>query len=72
MLLYQVMNASLHLCAELMTLIFEVIALRFDLFDTFPDGVSYACHGGSTRPMMLLGCPSLGGGGRLWRVSLLS
>ena len=72
MLLHQVMNASLHLCAELMTLIFEVIALRFDLLDTFPYGVSNACHGGSTRPMMLLGCPSLGGGGRLRRMSLFS
>jgi hypothetical protein len=72
MLLHQMMNASLHLCAELMTLIFEVIALRFDLLDTFPDGVSDAGHGGSTRPMVLLGCSSLGGGGRLGRIFLKS
>jgi hypothetical protein len=71
MLLHEMMYATVHLCAELMTLIFEVIAFRFDLLDTFSDGVSNARNGSGARPMMLLGCPSLVGRS-LRRLSLQS
>ena len=74
MLLHEMVYATVHLCAELMTLIFEVIAFRFDLLDTIPYGVSDARHGCGARPMILLGRPSLvgGRGGLRRRMSLQS
>jgi hypothetical protein len=45
--LNQVMDATVHLCAELMALVLQIITFRLDLLYALPDRVNSAVdHGG--------------------------
>ena len=69
--MHQVVHATVHLGAELMTLVLEVIAIQLDLLYALPNRVhSTADNGSGTRSPTSLGRDSMGRGGGLLMVTL--